>query len=140
VNATGELIEPWRRAWRAGLAPLLGPRHLEALRDALLRDDPALIQGGTTLPPALRSTLDWPAEGACLIGYAGWKAGGLETVGEVDEFFTRVFQKASEPLGEPTACRALTNAYDEWPREEMIANLLFEVEREIALRGAAHVA
>jgi hypothetical protein len=63
-----------------------------------------------------------------------WQGDGLETVAEVEEAFARACFEMDTRLGEPAGCRFLLNQYDEWPRAEMIANLLPEVERALALR------
>lgn len=128
-------MESWREVWRV-TAPMLPEAGLLALRDALAADSPALIQGATTSPPPLACVSDWPIEGACLIGFCFWKANGAD-VGEVEEYFARTCYEIDQALGEPSGCRYLLNAYDEWPRAEMIANLLPEVERELARRKEA---
>ena len=38
-------METWRKVWRDGFAPVLSTNGLQALRTALLRDDPALNSG-----------------------------------------------------------------------------------------------
>src|SRR5262249_25482250 len=94
---------------------------------------PELIQGQTALP-LWPCPPDWPAEGACLIGYAGWRGEGLQSVGEVNEFFAEMCTAIDGLMHEPGGCRHLMNAYDVWPREEMIRELLPEIEREQARR------
>jgi hypothetical protein len=76
----------------------------------------------------------WPCEGACLVGYAGWKGEHLETVGDVEEYFARACFEADQRLGEPAGCRWLLNFFDDTPRDEMRRELLFEVERELERR------
>src|SRR5215203_7259553 len=133
-------MESWRKVWRDGLAPVLSTAGLKALRKALAKDDARLTQGSTTTPPPLQCVLDWPCEGACVVGYAGWQGDGLETVGEVEEFFARCCFEADNRLGEPAAVRYFLNWYDDTPRDEMRKQLLAEVERALADRfvpGAA---
>jgi hypothetical protein len=127
-------MEAWRRCWREGFEPLLSVAGLEALRKALLKDDPRLQQGATTTPPPLKCMEDWPVEAACGIAYAGWQGDGLETVGEVEEFFARMCFEIDQRLGEPAGCRWFLNWFDETPREEMRRQLLAEVNRALALR------
>lgn len=127
-------MESWRLAWRNGAGPCLSTRQLEALLLALRTNDKCLIQQATTVPPPLQSVIDWPVEAACLLGYACWKGDGLTTVGETEEAFARLCYKIDTALGEPAGCRYVLNPFDEWSREEMIANLLPEVERELARR------
>jgi hypothetical protein len=127
-------METWRKVWREGLAPLLSTAGLEALRKALVTDDARLLQGATTSPPPLQCVQDWPVEAACVIGYCGWQGEGLETVGEVEEFFARLCFEVDQRLGEPAACRWLLNWFDEAPRDEMRRLLLAEVSRTLAQR------
>jgi hypothetical protein len=127
-------MESWRKVWRDGLEPLLSEGSLEALRRALECDDPRLVQGSTTNPPPLQCVQDWPVEGACALGYCGWQGDGLETVGEVEEFFARMCYEIDQRIGEPAGCRWFLNWFDETPREEMRQELLPEVLRALARR------
>jgi hypothetical protein len=130
-------MESWRKVWRDGLAPHLSTAGLEALRRALLADDSRLVQGATTVPPPLMCVQDWPVEAACVLGYCGWQGDGLETVGEVEEYFARMCFEADKALGEPTACRWFLNWFDECPRAEARQDLLAEVNRTLAQRFRA---
>lgn len=78
-------MESWQTVWRTGFTPGFSTAALEALRAALVKDDPRLHQGATTTPPSLMKVQDWPCEGADAIGFCGWQGEGLETVGEVEE-------------------------------------------------------
>jgi hypothetical protein len=129
----GGTVELWRHTWRLSV-PLLSTPGLEALREAIVTDDPRLQQCGTTTPPPVASVLDWPVEGACAWGYCGWRGDGLKTVGEVQDFFAAVAVETGKRFGEESACRHFTQAFDEWPREVMRANLLPEVELALAER------
>ena len=71
-------MEPWRKVWRAGIAPQLSVCELAALRAGLDQDDACLLQGATTFPPPLHGVEDWPVEGACALAYCGWQGVGLE--------------------------------------------------------------
>jgi hypothetical protein len=125
------------RVWRDGFAPLFSVAALRALADGLRADDRAILQGATTSPPPLMCVQDWPIEAADVIGYCGWKSEGLTTVGEVEEFFAKACFEADKLLGEPAGCRHFLNWQDDTPRDTMRAELLTEVERELALRGAS---
>jgi hypothetical protein len=127
-------MESWRKVWRDGLAPHLSTAGLEALRRALLADDGRLVQGATTVPPPLMCVQDWPVEAACVLGFCGWQGDGLETVGEVEEYFARMCFEADKALGEPAACRWFLNWFDECPRTEARQELLAEVNRTLAQR------
>jgi hypothetical protein len=127
-------MESWRIVWREGLAPLLSTKGLQALRRGLLRDDGRLTQGSTTTPPPMQCVLDWPVEGACVVGYCAWQGDGLETVGEVEETFARACFEADQRLGEPAAVRYFLNWYDDTPRDEMRRELLTEVNRALSER------
>ena len=128
-------MESWRTVWRDGFAPVLALSGLEALRDALAGDDDRLTQGSTTTPPPLMCVQDWPVEAACAVGYCGWQGAGLETVGEVEEYFARCCFEADQRLGEAAACRWFLNWFDDTPRDEMRDELLAEVERAIEDRS-----
>ena len=127
-------FQSWQLVFREGFAPILPTACLEALARGLRADDPALIQGRTTEPPPLLCVQDWPCEGGCFLAFAGWKGEGLETVGEVEEFFARACFEADQRLGEPAACRWFLNWFDDTPRDEMRRELLAEVERALAER------
>lgn len=127
-------MESWRKAWREGLAPQLSAASLEALEKALRDDSPKLMQGATTSPPPLQCVKDWPCEAGCLIGYCGM-AEGMSTVGEVEEFFARACFEIDNRLGAPAGCRWLLNWWDETPRTEALASLLYEVKLEQARRS-----
>jgi len=130
-------MQPWKRIWRDGLAPLLATTELEALRHALIRDDPRLIQHATTTPPPTEVFYDEEMAGACAVCFCGWQAGGLTTVREVEQFFVRTCTVADEALGELAACRHFLNWFDEAPRAEMRRELLREVNRALNERLAA---
>lgn len=129
-------LEAWRKVWRAAATHISTPA-LEALAQALEKDDIRLIQGATTTPPPLMCVQDWKVEAACLLGYCGVvEEGGFGTalVGEVEERFAKVCFATNQDLGEAGAIRWLLNTYDGWPRSEMITNLLPEVRRTLANR------
>ena len=127
-------MESWRKVWREGFAPLLSTAGLESLRDALKADDGRLLQGATSSPPPVMCVRDWPVEAACALGFCAWKGEGLETVGEVEDFFARACFEADQRLGEPAACRYFLNWFDDTPRAEMRRELLAEVELVFAQR------
>lgn len=133
-------MESWRKVWRDGVEPLLSTEGLEALRQALVADDPRLLQGATTTPAPLACVQDWPVEAACALGFCGWIGDGLETVAEVEEFFARMCFEIDERLDEPAGCRWFLNWFDETPRDEMRALLLDEVKRALARRHASEAA
>jgi hypothetical protein len=123
-------VESWRKVWREGVAPILSDKSLVALQTALREDRAELIQGSTVSPPPMRCVQDWPVEGACALGYCGWQGEGLQTVGEVEEFFAKVCYAIDQQLGEPAGCRWFLNWFDETPRPEMRTALLSEIKRE----------
>jgi hypothetical protein len=130
-------MESWRKVWREGVEPLLSTEGLDALRRALVQDDARLLQGSTTTPPPLLCVQDWPVEAACALGYCGWQGDGLETVGEVEEFFARMCFAIDQRLGEPAGCRWFLNWFDETPRDEMRRLLLGEVMHALTERRLA---
>lgn len=132
-------MESWRKVWRDGFVPHLNQAGLEALREILRTDDPRLSQGSTTTPPPVMSMADWPVEAACALGICAWLGNGLQTVGEVEEFFARACFEADQRLGDPAGCRWFLNWFDDTPREEMRRELLAEVERALAERFGVEV-
>lgn len=150
-----EILESWRQVWRNGFVPILPRAGLEALRNALIADDPRLMQGCTTSPPPLMCVQDWPCEGGCLLGFIGAAVSGgfademptgkqtnrnAATVGTVEEFFARCCFEADQRLGEPAACRWLLNFWDDTPRTEAFRELLGEVELALAGEGKGEAA
>lgn len=127
-------MEKWRQVWRQGVAPNLLTNELEALGEALAKDDPRLIQNGTTSPPPLSYMQNWPVEAACALAFCGWQGDGLETVAEVEEFFARLCFDIDKHMNEAAACRYFLNFFDETPREEMRKSLLKEVELSLRER------
>jgi hypothetical protein len=125
------VIETWRSVWRDGFAPGISTTALIALRDALQKDDPRVLQGATTSPPPIMVVQDWDVEAACPISYCGWIGESLETVGQVEEYFARSCFEADQRIGEPAGCRWFLNHVDDTPRPEMIRELLAEVQREL---------
>ena len=126
-------METGVRCSAAAVAPLLSTQALESLAGAIDRDCPVLIQVVATSPPPLACVADWPCQGACVLGYCGL-AEGLETVGEVEEFFARMCAEIDNRLGEPAGCRWFLNWYDETARPEMLRLLGPEVALAIAGR------
>ena len=128
-------MEAWRRVFREGVVPQLSIAGLQALKAALEHDDSRLIQGAACSPPPLQCVADWPVEAACAVSFTGWQGDGLRTVAEVEDYFARTCYTVDLRLGKPAGIRYFLNEYDQWDRATMIANLLPEVEAELALRG-----
>jgi hypothetical protein len=136
-------MESWRIGFRDGFSKVLSTAGLIALREAIERDDPRLVQQSTTVPKPLMCVQDWPVEAACALGLCGWLGDGLETVGEVAEYFSRCCFEADLLLKNPGECRWYLNWFDDCPRDEMRRELLAEVELELSRREAlvpAHLA
>lgn len=127
-------MESWRKVWREGIAPVLRTSAIESLQQALITDDRRLLQQATTCPPPLLSLADTPCEGADAIGWCGWQGEGLETVGQVEEYFAKICWECDMRIGEPAACRWFLNWFDETPRDHMRRELLIEVELVLAQR------
>ena len=132
-------MKPWQKIWRAGIAPFLPERGLQALADALQNDDPQLLQGFTTDIPLLEAWNHREIQGACALGFCGWQGLGLRTLQEVTSFFESTCQRADRVLGEPGFTRQFLDWYDRVPRSEMRSQLLPEVFAELRnrLRQAA---
>jgi hypothetical protein len=127
-------IEPWRRVWREGIAPLLSEKSLEALKQALTNDDPRLIQKATMTPPYWKTRQNAPVEAAGALAYCGWQGEGLETIGAVESFFLQLCIDIGLRMDEPMVSKCFIDWYDETPRQQMRTQLLSEVHRELLRR------
>jgi hypothetical protein len=132
-----ETMASWKKVWREGIAPLLSDEELGALRQALAVDDPRLVQMATMEPTPLLCTAEWPVEAACALAWCGWQGAGLETVGEVEDYFTQLLVEVDRRLGHVGEVRHFIQWFDDTPREEMRRELLPEVERAIRERETA---
>jgi hypothetical protein len=134
-------METWRTVWRA-VAPLLPTAGLEALAQALADDDSRLVQGRTVVGRSPLMTAadfahrrDTPIHGACPVGYCGWQADLLMSVGEVADYFQRVSEAADKALAEPgVLCHFTARWWDCHDRGHVFRELLPEVQRELTLR------
>jgi hypothetical protein len=124
-------MENWRHTWRCGIAPELSRSGLEALRMALLQDDPRLSQEGTLVP--ITAPRDWPVEGADAIAYAGWRGEHLPDRNQVEAYWADICYRVDRHFGQPAACRWFLNFWDTTPRDELFRAMLPEVE--LALTG-----
>ena len=120
-------MEKWRRVWRVGLVPHISHSGLLALRTALVQDDPRLVQGRVSIPPPLDAIRACAIEGACALGYCGWRGEGLSSVGRVLDFYCRICELADGEFNEPAACRYFLKWFDDTPRADMRRELLIEV-------------
>ena len=126
----------WRRAWRRGFGPRMATNSLLALRGALLRDDPRLLQGQTSSPPATEIFFAERIEGCCALSFGAWQTGQLPRVRELADYYENLCQAADRALGEPAACVAFLDWYDQTPRSRMRRLLLREVNRLLNRRGS----
>lgn len=126
--------EPWRDAFRRGVAPALGRRRLEALARALESDDPRLCQEVTVVPsPAsIRAGGSGSADlsvaplSACAVGLAAWDADRLATVGDVTDAFEAVAAVTERLTGDRSALSHFLRFWDETPRRELFPLVLAE--------------
>jgi hypothetical protein len=126
----------WKKVFRV-MTKELSAQQLEFLKKALDDDDPRLLQGSTCYPPELLGSDimgKLECEGACLIGYAGWKS-GIRTIEGVSEFFRKICNAIDSQFNEPAYCRYLLNWYDESPRDEMRRDVLAEIAIVLSARG-----
>jgi hypothetical protein len=128
------MMEAYRKVWRDGFAPQLSDAELKALLVGIESDDPALVQGRTTVPIPLLAVDSWDLEGGDAIVYAAWKVGLVSLVGEGAELFGKRCAETDLLLGELTACRFWNNFWDDTSRGEAFAELAAEVRREIFRR------
>src|SRR5262245_31348065 len=129
-------MERWRFVWRGALVYLFSTPGLEALRDALREDDPALLQGSTSVPPPSMGSINADVCAACAIGLAAWRGDGLHTVGQIHDEYVRVCHRIDQLLHDPDASGLFIGWYDNQPREVMRRELLREVEQELLVHRA----
>lgn len=122
-------MEAWREDWREKIAPKLTAAGLTALRDALLTQDPALIQGRTVLPTGKYDKGHLPIEACCGVGYGVWKGEGLTTLQEV----WKRWEEICIPAGKP-AVRGFIGYWDRTPLDEIARDLVPEIELALANR------
>jgi len=130
-------MELWRKVWRNGLVPQLSTNELLALKHGLETDDPKLVQGITTSPPAIDIFATSQVEFCCGLTYSSWKGENKTTVAEADARYTQLCQNTDELLGEPGVSRFFLNWFDETPRVEMRRQLLTEVVIALSNRKPA---
>lgn len=136
-------LRPWQAAFRVGIAPQLSTDGLQALADALERDNPQLIQCVSSQPVPTNSgaTDDWPVNAACAVNFPGWQGDGLATVGELEVHYSRTIRGCHERAGK-RAFEDFLAWYDAADRDVMRELLLDEVREELYRRrfGRAMVA
>lgn len=127
-------ISLWREVWADGLADQLPTDGLIALRDALVRDDPRLLQGATCQPSAAyRSTRHLHVECACPVAYTLWRT-GFWTVGSLERAFHAALMAADREIGRERALSSFLCWCDDTPRDAMREQLLDVVEATILTR------
>jgi hypothetical protein len=129
-------MEKWRRVWREGFGPLLSTRSLQLLQNALVHDDPQLVQGAISEPPFLDGLQEHAVEATCALGFCGWQGEECHSVGQLDEFFQRLCDAADAHFTDAAACRFFFNWYDDTPRDEMRQELYAEVTLALKQRRA----
>lgn len=127
-------MEPWQHVFRNGFAPGLSTAGLTALATALRFKDKRLATGATTVPAPLMCAAEWPCEAACPMGFCGWQGEGLETVGEVEEFFFKANQACDERMGYPGSGKEFLNWWDDTPADRSFVALAEEVDAVLADR------
>ncbi len=131
------MAEPWKEVFHRGIAPQLSDAGLEALAVALRDDSPQLLQGATVEPPPLLCVANWKPQAACVVGFCGWHGDGLNTVEEVDRYFSRVCFACDTAMDAGAVCHYFFNFIDELPREDLCRLLLPEVLAVLAARREA---
>jgi hypothetical protein len=63
----------WKYVLRQGILPQLGRGQLDALLKGLREDDPCLISGRTSEPPAYDANRHKTPSACCLIAYPYWR-------------------------------------------------------------------
>lgn len=121
------------KVWQEGAAIELTTEELTCLRDALARDDPALIQG-SSVSPSMDFGHPIICEGACLLGYGPWKTQAIIYVRRVADALLELWLRIGARMGDESACRHLAKWWDTAPRAEAVAEMLGLVDAELAKR------
>jgi hypothetical protein len=135
MNAKENRKRPPAEIFHAAIGWRLGLTGLTALRHALERDDPALLQGETVLPDINRYDRHEACTGACAIGLALWRSLELHSIGEVEYRFSSLAVNVDAQLGSGS-CMRWVAWYDELPREQMRCELLPQVLRALEHESA----
>jgi hypothetical protein len=127
----------WKTVFVRGFAPSLSTPGLERLHAALEADEPAVMQGGTTRPLAIKYTLGLTVERADAVAFAVWEPG--QTVATVQAEYATIMRHAAARLGDPDwSCPSLApfyRWYDCTPRSQVFAELAAAVAEVLAARG-----
>jgi len=129
-------MEPWRYAFRNGIARVMSDSALRALRDGLREDDPALIQSQTVIPACGYSHDNDPACSACAIAYAGWRGGDCRTARQVEDYFAAVWRAASCHNVPRAGVGDFVTWFDTRPRAFVFNELANEIDSILAERVA----
>lgn len=133
----------WRETWRAGIAPQMTTPALRRLLAGLEIDDPALVQGVTTIPAFDERTAEAPCVGGCAVGYALARE-RPRTVGEVEDLFGVVLGNCDRLTGSKLAWQRFASFFDcglegetapQLSRREVLARLRAEVDDELTRRA-----
>lgn len=126
---------------RDGILPQFTDAQLDVTRLGLLRNDPALIRGGTTRPPYIRGLHRGTEQinGGCLAVYAAWRLGAVATIEEAETYLKEVCHRSDRATGCCGDATCFTTAYDApGCREEVFRLCLHAVTAEQARRRQAN--
>jgi hypothetical protein len=132
------MLKPWQKAFREEIAPHLSEKTLAVLRKGLDEDDPRLVQGTTVSPhpsgPIGSRGRTTPPTGACALGYCGWQGEGLNSVGDVWDFFGKFRNEVDD-----YALNDFVSFFDSNERHMVFAALSSEIDAVLAERLEAAV-
>jgi hypothetical protein len=136
-------IPPHFAVFRTGVVPQLSLACLEKLAWTLHSGD--FIREQTVFPTCVYATMHQKAEAACVLGSALWHGRNLVTVGQVEDDFHRLMDRADElcraaglDLG-PCPTAKLIAFIDGGDREQMRAEFLSETNLAILAVGGVPV-
>lgn len=124
-------LQPWQTAWRYGWAPLLPLAGLQALRGAILKNSPQIIQRSTTIPGPYE--FSHPPTHACATAFCLWKDRPTRSCKQIFLDFEVLRRNVSitlEPLG--YSAEDFLDWFDTAPRGTMRTDLLPEIDWAIA--------
>jgi hypothetical protein len=129
-------LSEFEQIWRDGVAPHLPTGGLRALRAALERDDPEIIQGETVFPDIDFDGKGRSVQACCPIAYALLDAVSLAYIdfAELDSWFSSAISLMDHALGTVEGVRVAIETIDSWPRDTMRTVLIRLIDETLAGR------
>lgn len=122
-------LEPWRKCWRNAIAPQLPKNGLKALRKAILKNSPRVIQH------EIFCLRDNKIYGGCAVGYALWKGCHYTAVYDIIQHYNTICEKTDRQLKKLGAHADFFDWFDNNPLEQVLPLLLEEIDLALNLHS-----